>query len=929
MTRLLVALFLCLLAKSSNADVQLRSLPHYRQLGTGSGSGSFTSYFDITWVAQDDATTDDYTKAAEALATSYNDLVDDYTNPYNKRMKDVEILYYSEGRRLSKEEVDTRNLRFANLIVLLQVLGTCNSCASDSQFTLDLSGRFRNLKSSKSSSSSKSGKGKGKGKGSSKGSSDESLPTEEELLSAYADQLASLDIGVTDATSLDEVDEVTMPTASPVHDSSSSTSETFRSYFDITWVTEDCTSTKYVSQVAASLATAYNNLVSYGYTNPESIRMESVEVLYYEGARRLTEEEVNSRGLRFSNLIVLLSVLGSCTSCASDSTFTLDLSGRALGVGAGALPTEEELRLAYVDVVADLGTCVTDVSALDEVDSVDYPTTNTFMSYFDMTWATQDCSGTAHVNEVANGLVTAYNDLVSDGYSNPYDISMTSVEVVYYEEGRRLSEQEITSRNLRFANLIVLLQVLGTCNSCASDSQFTLDLSGRFRKLSSSKSTKSTKSSKSSKSSKGKGKGGSVATLPTEDELMAAYNEVVDELGTCVTDVTALDEVEELEYPTTETSPGHSSTTSTLLSYFDLTWVTEDCSGTQHVTTVANAIKTAYNGIVDDYTNPDSKMMTSVEVAYYEGSRRLTEAEVYGRDLRFANIIVLLQILGTCNSCASDSQFTLDLSGRFRRLKSSKSSSKGKGGKSSKSSSKGKGKGKGSSSDESLPSEEDLRLAYVEVVQGLDTCVTDILKLDEVDEITYPTSTSDSTDEVDTSEYISYFDITWVTEDCSGSQDVTEAAGILASAYNDLVEGYSNPYSQSMKSVEVLYYEGGRRLSTEEVAARNLRFANLIVLLQVLGTCNSCASDSQFTLDLSGRNRVLGVGNGILPTEEELRMAYADALQEEDLCVVDVSALDEVTSVSIPTGSKSKGKGKGTKSSSSKSKGSKRRGRRM
>ncbi len=132
----------------------------------------------------------------------------------------------------------------------------------------------------------------------------------------------------------------------------------------------------------------------------------------------------------------------------------------------------------------------------------------TFQSVFDIDYLT---NATVHLNLTlaAQALAVAYNDLVSDGYEDPFDRLMDKVDVL---DVNQTSDEHV--QNLPTSNLNAFLMVIGSCTGCPAESRFTVDV--RRRNLQSSKKSKSGtgkggkgkgKGSKS-KSSKGKGDGG-------------------------------------------------------------------------------------------------------------------------------------------------------------------------------------------------------------------------------------------------------------------------------------------------------------------------------------------------------------------------------------------------------------------------------------
>lgn len=183
-----------------------------------------------------------------------------------------------------------------------------------------------------------------------------------------------------------------------------------------------------------------------------------------------------------------------------------------------------------------------------------------------------------------------------------------------------------------------------------------------------------------------------------------------------------------------------------------------------------------------------------------------------------------------------------------------------------------------------------------------------------------------------------------------GINDLPVAAETLAFTYNgkflprfsndeqqNVTIDYNDPYERRMDSVEILEVESRRKLSEEEI--RNLQFSqvrNLNVFLRVTGSCIGCPSGTKFTNQVQRRRRFLtsksGKGKGEttsvppddgaddseipprddgsvpslpietsppvdpadLPTEEELRVVYAQEIRKKNLNIFDVLSLDEV-----------------------------------
>jgi len=130
----------------------------------------------------------------------------------------------------------------------------------------------------------------------------------------------------------------------------------------------------------------------------------------------------------------------------------------------------------------------------------------TFQSFFDIDYLT-DGTTPLNLTLIAQSLATAYNDLVRDGYDDPFDRQMDKVEILEVSD---ISQEDAQGRPV--SDLNAFLMVIGTCTGCPADSMFTADT--RRRKLKSSKKSKSGKGhesedhGKSLKSKSAKSKGG-------------------------------------------------------------------------------------------------------------------------------------------------------------------------------------------------------------------------------------------------------------------------------------------------------------------------------------------------------------------------------------------------------------------------------------
>ncbi len=116
----------------------------------------------------------------------------------------------------------------------------------------------------------------------------------------------------------------------------------------------------------------------------------------------------------------------------------------------------------------------------------------TFESFFNICYIT-DGSGNMDLTQAAQTLAVTYNNLVNVGIDDPFERRMIRVDVMEVEGRRKLSDEEI--RNLQFnrlSNLNVFLRVVGSCFACPTRTRFTNQVEQPRRM-------------KSSKSGKGKG----------------------------------------------------------------------------------------------------------------------------------------------------------------------------------------------------------------------------------------------------------------------------------------------------------------------------------------------------------------------------------------------------------------------------------------
>jgi hypothetical protein len=415
--------------RTSGFKRPVRHLDYFKNEEPVYGSGRSTSFFEIEYSTLF-GTSDDVEKAAQALATAYNKLIVEFDDPFERRMGEVRVLSAESGRRLTKEELRElqANVPTFNLFVTLEADGSCGfQCPSDFSFSDQLTTGRRKLP--------------GKGKGGSKGgiqepegpltSPDEpslnpGLPTEEEILNAYSDEIQSMHLdNIVDVVALDEVDEPSLGTKKTSKKSSkkgkgsksaSKYSESkgskkgsskgskeskgskksckgkgstelegepieFTSYFrSLYGLIEN--SNLGLEVAANALATAYNRVIE---DFESDARMENVFLFDFDTGRRLSWEEV--RELQGFNFNAILESSGFCTDCGGQYTLRDQLTRRYLkkggkGKGKGGeaclrpgLPTREEVRLEYNVVLEEIELDnVKNVIDLEEIDRVSIDT---------------------------------------------------------------------------------------------------------------------------------------------------------------------------------------------------------------------------------------------------------------------------------------------------------------------------------------------------------------------------------------------------------------------------------------------------------------------------------------------------------------------------------------------------------------------------
>lgn len=136
---------------------------------------------------------EDIVFAVDLLVESYNDLLTNYEDPFDRRMETATVESIPHGRRTT-QEVSTRKLQNLNILLFLRISGSCRGCGSNPFFTNQAGGR-RKLFEKNVSDDLQPG-----------------VPTEEALLAEYSARLNSENIGsIVDAVRLEEVSEAISP----------------------------------------------------------------------------------------------------------------------------------------------------------------------------------------------------------------------------------------------------------------------------------------------------------------------------------------------------------------------------------------------------------------------------------------------------------------------------------------------------------------------------------------------------------------------------------------------------------------------------------------------------------------------------------------------------------------------------------------------
>jgi hypothetical protein len=102
------------------------------------GRNKFVSFFSVVYDIYDDVDIHEYDlkdaleAVAHALVPAYNDLIQDFNDPFERRMTDVRILHAQvDGRR----RLDAHGRRLTSTTALLESAGDCTGCASNSKYS--------------------------------------------------------------------------------------------------------------------------------------------------------------------------------------------------------------------------------------------------------------------------------------------------------------------------------------------------------------------------------------------------------------------------------------------------------------------------------------------------------------------------------------------------------------------------------------------------------------------------------------------------------------------------------------------------------------------------------------------------------------------------------------------------------------------------
>jgi hypothetical protein len=449
------------------------------------GSFRFTSFFEVEYLTRF-PTTDDVEEAADALATTYNKLIAEFDDPFERRMEEVRVISSMVGKL---KESDSRFLQVNGTVpnitfpmfATLEVDGSCVLCTTDFFFT-DQILNGRNLNRALTGK----GKGNGKGKGGSKSAISKTtspnssptaaptkgstgtptfddgpilepeLPTEEELLNEYSDEIQSMNLdNIVDVISLNE-----MAGRSPGTKKSSKKGSKKDS--------------KKGSKKGSTKGSKSESQSSVKGSNSEN-----------QGSVKGSNSESQ----------------GSVKSSSNDSTKSSKSCKGSTELGGEPVEFTSFFRTLFL---------LLEVTKLE-------------------------------LEEAVQGLATAYNRVIEDFES---DARMEKVSLVDLDTGRRLSWKEV--RNLQNTNVTVPGGM--NYNAYTAGSGFCTDCGGQWT-LKDDLTTGSPPRRRHLKKS-GKGKGGSPCLrpgLPTEEEVLLEYSNVIRDLDLeNIKDVLELEELQSL-----------------------------------------------------------------------------------------------------------------------------------------------------------------------------------------------------------------------------------------------------------------------------------------------------------------------------------------------------------------------------------------------
>jgi hypothetical protein len=233
----------CCVAGQRGGRGQLRSSENHRDLGVGERTrDEFVSFFEVTYDIRDGIDLDDLSisqvleNAANALVPAYNDLIQDFKDPFDRRMRSIRILtadieYDDEPSRRHGRRLDI-------FTAILEAAGDCTGCPKDSEYSnqvttgdkprllLDFRGakkpkmvdeqpyfdsmddtEFPGSGPSEETEGSETSTDEPSNENPVDGSTGDFLPTEDEILAAYSQFVQELgDPYVSDVLSLDEIE---------------------------------------------------------------------------------------------------------------------------------------------------------------------------------------------------------------------------------------------------------------------------------------------------------------------------------------------------------------------------------------------------------------------------------------------------------------------------------------------------------------------------------------------------------------------------------------------------------------------------------------------------------------------------------------------------------------------------------------------------